>query len=72
MIWSVESCRPERRSARKWWATEPARRWSHAWRPNDVQLWDNRRTMQSRTAADPTQPRELHRTLVKGEAIIAA
>lgn len=53
-------------------ATEPALRWSHAWRPNEVLLWDNRCTMHSRTAADPTQPRELHRTLVQGEAIIAA
>jgi len=53
-------------------ATRPALRWSHAWRPNEALLWDNRCTMHSRTAADPTQPRELHRTLVMGEAIIAA
>jgi taurine dioxygenase len=53
-------------------ATAPALRWSHAWQPNEALLWDNRCTMHSRTAADPTQPRELHRTLVKGEAIIAA
>jgi len=53
-------------------ATRPALRWSHAWRPNEALLWDNRCTMHSRTAADSTQPRELHRTLVKGEAVIAA
>ena len=53
-------------------ATRPALRWSHAWKPNEALLWDNRCTMHSRTAADPTQPRELHRTLVKGEAIIVA
>ena len=53
-------------------ATVPALRWSHAWQLNEALLWDNRCTMHSRTVTDPTQPRELHRTLVKGEAIIAA
>ncbi len=54
-------------------ATRPELVWTHAdWRPGDVLMWDNRCTMHARTAVDPTQAREMHRTLVKGEAIIPA
>jgi taurine dioxygenase len=53
-------------------ATRPSLTWAHAWTPGEVLLWDNRCTLHSRTQADHTQPRELHRTLVKGEPIIGA
>ena len=47
--------------------------WTHDdWRPGDVLMWDNRCTLHSRTEVDPTQAREMHRTLIKGEAIVPA
>ncbi len=52
-------------------ATRPEIVWTHAdWRPGDVLMWDNRCTMHARTEVDPTQAREMHRTLVRGEAIV--
>jgi taurine dioxygenase len=53
-------------------ATRPELTWGHSWTPGEALLWDNRCTLHSRTPADHTQPRVLHRTLVKGEAIIGA
>jgi len=45
--------------------------WTHTdWKPGDVLMWDNRCTMHARSAVDPTQAREMHRTLIKGEAIV--
>lgn len=52
-------------------ATRPEITWTHAdWRPGDVLMWDNRCTLHARTEVDPTQAREMHRTLIKGEAIV--
>ena len=54
-------------------ATAPDLVWTHAdWRAGDVLMWDNRCTIHARTAVDSTQAREMHRTLIKGEAVIAA
>jgi taurine dioxygenase len=52
-------------------ASKPEITWTHSdWRPGDVLMWDNRCTLHARTQIDPTQAREMHRTLIKGEAII--
>lgn len=54
-------------------ATRPEIAWTHAdWRPGDVLMWDNRCTLHARTEVDPTQAREMHRTLIKGEPIVPA
>jgi taurine dioxygenase len=46
--------------------------WGHDdWRPGDVLMWDNRCTLHTRTRVDNTRPRLLHRTLIRGEAVIA-
>jgi len=41
--------------------------WEHAWRVDDLVLWDNRCTMHRRDAFDPNSRRIMHRTQVKGE-----
>jgi len=52
-------------------ATRPDFVWTHTdWRPGDVLMWDNRCTLHARTEVDPTQAREMHRTLIRGEAIV--
>jgi taurine dioxygenase len=51
-------------------ATDPSLAWTHRWRPGDLLMWDNRCTMHTRSAVDSTQPREMHRTLIAGEAVI--
>lgn len=51
-------------------ATQEKFKWTHSWKPKEALLWDNQCTMHHRTQADPTQPRVLHRTLIKGQAII--
>jgi taurine dioxygenase len=54
-------------------ATQPDLVWTHAdWQAGDILMWDNRCTLHSRTEVDHTQIRVMHRTLVKGEAPIAA
>ena len=53
-------------------ATDPRIVWTHIWRPGDVLIWDNRCTMHARTEVDATQPRVLHRTLIRGERPLAA
>jgi len=53
-------------------ASKPEITWTHSdWRPGDVLMWDNRCTLHARSKVDHTQAREMHRTLIKGEAIIA-
>lgn len=46
--------------------------WTQVWQPRDAIMWDNRCTMHTRSKIDHTQPREMHRSLIKGEAIIPA
>ena len=53
------------------YATQPDLAWTHDWSAGDLLLWDNRCTMHARTAIDHTQPRVMHRALVKGEAVIS-
>jgi len=53
-------------------ATAERLRWAHAWRPGDLLMWDNRCAMHTRSAVDPAQPRELHRTLIAGEPVLPA
>ncbi|MEM7252652.1 MAG: TauD/TfdA family dioxygenase [Pseudomonadota bacterium] len=45
--------------------------WTHRWRAGDLLLWDNQCTMHARSAIDPTQPRVMHRALVKGTPVIS-
>ncbi len=52
-------------------ATHEDLSWTHEWTPGDLMLWDNRCTMHARSTIDHTKPRVLHRTLVKGEAVIS-
>ena len=50
------------------YVARPEMSWSHAWRPGDLVLWDNRCTMHRRDAFDPASRRIMHRTQIKGEA----
>jgi alpha-ketoglutarate-dependent taurine dioxygenase len=53
-------------------ATQADFTWTHdGWRAGDVLMWDNRCTMHARSQVDHAQARELHRTLIKGEPIVA-
>lgn len=54
-------------------ATQDHLAWTHEdWAPGDLILWDNRCTMHARSPVDHTQPRVLHRALIKGEPIVSA
>jgi taurine dioxygenase len=53
-------------------ATQDHLQWTHDWRIGDLLLYDNRCTMHRRNEIDETQPRVLHRTLVKGKPVISA
>ena len=54
-------------------ATRPELTWTHDdWQAGDVLMWDNRCTLHHRTEVDPNQAREMHRTLIKGEPVMAA
>ena len=44
----------------------------HRWRPYDLVMWDNRQTMHRVRRFDETQPRDMRRTTVAGEAMTAA
>jgi taurine dioxygenase len=52
-------------------ATKDDLKWTHRWRVGDLLVWDNRCVLHHRSALDPTKPRVMNRTMVKGEAIIA-
>lgn len=51
-------------------ATQSKYAWKHQWQVGDVILWDNRCAMHYRSEVDPRQPRVMHRTVIKGEAVI--
>lgn len=53
-------------------ATDEALSWTHDWTVGDLILWDNRCTMHARSTIDHTQPRVMHRTLIKGEDVVSA
>ena len=53
-------------------ATQEKYVWTQVWTPKDTIIWDNRCTMHTRSKVDHTQPREMHRSLIKGEPVIPA
>jgi taurine dioxygenase len=53
-------------------AKQPQFVWTQVWQSKDAIMWDNRCTMHTRSKIDHTQAREMHRSLIKGEAIIPA
>jgi len=48
--------------------TQPKYAYWHDWKPNDMMLWDNRRTMHSTTGNPPECIRLVHRTTIEGPA----
>jgi alpha-ketoglutarate-dependent 2,4-dichlorophenoxyacetate dioxygenase len=53
-------------------ATQRELVYSHRWRQYDLVVWDNRQTMHRVRRFDETQPRDMRRTTVAGEAMTAA
>lgn len=45
--------------------------YSHAWRPYDLVVWDNRQTMHRVRRFDESEPRDMRRTTVAGNAMTA-
>jgi len=48
-------------------ATSPAFVYSHAWRPHDLVMWDNRATMHRARRFDRTEVRDMRRTTLAGD-----
>ncbi|MDQ2928269.1 MAG: TauD/TfdA family dioxygenase [Pseudomonadota bacterium] len=53
-------------------ATEERFTFKQVWQKNDLILWDNRCTLHRRDSFDPNTRRVMHRTQIKGPAIVAA
>ncbi len=49
-------------------ATQPRFVYVHKWKPYDLVMWDNRQTMHRGRRYDETQPRDVRRTTVAGDA----
>jgi alpha-ketoglutarate-dependent 2,4-dichlorophenoxyacetate dioxygenase len=49
-------------------ATQPRFVYAHKWKPHDLVMWDNRQTMHRGRRYDETQPRDVRRTTVAGDA----
>jgi alpha-ketoglutarate-dependent 2,4-dichlorophenoxyacetate dioxygenase len=49
-------------------ATQPRFVYAHGWRPWDLVMWDNRQMMHRVRRYDDSQPRDMRRTTVAGEA----
>ncbi len=49
-------------------ATQKEFVYAHKWRPYDLVMWDNRQTMHRGRRFDQTQPRDVRRTTVAGDA----
>jgi alpha-ketoglutarate-dependent 2,4-dichlorophenoxyacetate dioxygenase len=49
-------------------ATQPRFVYVHKWQPNDLVMWDNRQTMHRGRRYDESQPRDVRRTTVAGDA----
>ena len=49
-------------------ATQPAFVYVHRWRQGDLVMWDNRRTMHRVRRYDESQPRDMRRTTLAGDA----
>jgi alpha-ketoglutarate-dependent 2,4-dichlorophenoxyacetate dioxygenase len=52
-------------------ATQRELVYTHRWRPFDLVMWDNRQTMHRVRRFDESQPRDMRRTTVAGEAMTA-
>jgi alpha-ketoglutarate-dependent 2,4-dichlorophenoxyacetate dioxygenase len=52
-------------------ATQRENVYTHRWRLHDLVMWDNRQTMHRVRRFDETQPRDMRRTTVAGEAMTA-
>jgi alpha-ketoglutarate-dependent 2,4-dichlorophenoxyacetate dioxygenase len=52
-------------------ATQRENVYIHHWRPFDLVIWDNRQTMHRVRRFDESQPRDMRRTTVAGEAMTA-
>jgi len=50
-------------------ATQPKYVYVHKWRPFDFVMWDNRQTMHRVRRYDDSQPRDMRRTTVAGDAM---
>jgi alpha-ketoglutarate-dependent taurine dioxygenase len=48
-------------------ACQPPRILSHAWRPGDVAIWDNRCVLHRARPYDPSAPRVMHHTRIAGD-----
>jgi alpha-ketoglutarate-dependent 2,4-dichlorophenoxyacetate dioxygenase len=53
-------------------ATQPRFVYAHTWRPSDLIIWDNRQMMHRVRRYDESQPRDMRRTTVAGDAPTAA
>ena len=53
-------------------ATQDKFAWTHTWQVGDVILWDNRCCMHFRSEVNAEYRRVMHRTVIKGEPVIAA
>ena len=53
-------------------ATQQKYAWTHTWQVGDLILWDNRCCMHHRTEVNSNYRRVMHRTVIKGEPLIAA
>ena len=53
-------------------ATQDKYAWTHTWRVGDLVLWDNRCCMHFRAEVNSDFRRVMHRTVIKGEPLIAA
>jgi taurine dioxygenase len=53
-------------------ADQPRFTYNHRWSPDDVLMWDNRRTVHSVTPHDPTERRVMHRTTIVGDRPVLA
>jgi alpha-ketoglutarate-dependent 2,4-dichlorophenoxyacetate dioxygenase len=49
-------------------ATQPRFVYAHTWRPWDLIIWDNRQMMHRVRRYDESQPRDMRRTTIAGEA----
>ena len=49
-------------------ATQPRFVYVHRWQPWDLVMWDNRQVMHRVRRYDDTQPRDMRRTTVAGDA----
>jgi alpha-ketoglutarate-dependent 2,4-dichlorophenoxyacetate dioxygenase len=52
-------------------ATRPEFVYSHVWRPYDLVMWDNRSTMHRARRFDRNEVRDVRRTTLAGDGVLA-